>query len=150
MLAEGVYEMKKKGIVFLLLLCFGQLWLFAIVREYYDYETDQRLSYECRYEGRYDASTFHRMAIEQKLELNQKSSDQKGAAVLEIKKISNLSNRVCWKALESYDYKPGEVYSIVIIQARILSGTMWLQHFYVRIEDDKTFSWYGIEASWLM
>ncbi len=132
---------KKKGFIVLLLLCLGQLCIFATLQEYYDYETGQRMSYQCRYKGRYDASTFHRMASEQ-LGLNKKEE----TTVRKIKKMSKLSNRVCSKALESYDYKPGEVYEILIIQANVLLGTMWLQVFYVRIEDDKTFSWYGIET----
>ncbi len=131
---------NKKAFVVLLLLCLGQLWIFAEERGYYyDPQIGQSIVYLCEYTGFTHSDVFKRS----RREVIEKAL-QDDPSWSEIKKLSKRSERICWMALELYNYKPGESYGIVIEFPPAKEGS-FVQIIEVLIHEDKTFEWYGIE-----
>ncbi len=129
---------NKKAFIVLLLLCIGQLWIFAGEQgEYYDYETGQTIAYECYYYGRLDSSEYTEIGTEWI-----KFMLKKLPHFVNFRKLSNRSSRICWQALKVYDYNAGECYIITI--AIVPPG--FIQKVFVRINEDNSFSWYGVEG----
>ena len=56
----------------------------------------------------------------------------------EVKKLSKGELDLLWGALDEYDYKPDEVYEVVMgLKSRMI-------FLFVKIENDMSASWYGI------
>ena len=66
---------------------------------------------------------------------------QKAAATLyKINKLTDEDRKFLWGALNKYNYRPGEVYRILISPENIYLSYTFI---YVEIQKDKSLIWYG-------